>query len=523
MTLIDIFEENLNKYPNNIAVIYEKQRLTYLKMNTCINKLAQSLISLGFQKGDRAGIYMENSIEYIYILFAVLKCGGVVVPINNFLTENEVEYILSDSKIKILFTCKTCYEKIINLIHKNDFINYSIITDSNISDSKILFFYDLISKTTSQKPDIILDENNLAFLIYTSGTTGYPKGAMLSHKNLVSNIKGCLDACKVNSKDKIIIILPMFHSFTNTVCILLPLSVGARIIIVRTLKPFSRVLKILLLERVTIFVGIPKIFSLLADHNLPWFFKYINPIKICISGAAPLPGEVLNKFENKLNIPLLEGYGLTEASPVVSINPINGIRKPGSIGLPITNVDVKIVNDKIEELPPLKIIGNETEDEKQTKQDKSIGEIIVKGPNVMIGYYNKENETKETIRDGWLYTGDIGFKDEDGYIYIVDRKKDMILVHGMNVYPREIEEIIYKHPAIKEACVIGIKHIHYGEFPKAYIVLNENKKATEKELKEFCKKYLAQYKIPHLFIFMSDLPKTGTGKISKKDIRKLNP
>jgi len=299
----------------------------------------------------------------------------------------------------------------------------------------------------------------------------------------------------------------MFHSFAFTVCILLPLSVGASIAVVEHLRPFRRVVRNVIKKKITVFVGIPSIFNILAHMEIPHVFtsrvlKLIDPLRLCISGAAALPAEVLKAFEDKFRVPLLEGYGLTEASPVVSFNPMHGIRKPGSVGLPVAGVKIKVVDDKSQDLGCDKI-----------------GELLVKGDNIMKGYLNKEEDTREAIKDEWLYTGDIAKIGKDGYIYILDRKKDMINVRGLNVYPVEIEIVLLKHPKIKEAAVVGMPDKFKGEVPKAFIVLKENETLPGSEVIKYLRKNLALFKIPKFVEFTKSLPKTATGKVLKRQLR----
>ncbi len=331
---------------------------------------------------------------------------------------------------------------------------------------------------------------------------------MLSHYNLIWNALDSAEAIKATYKDTFICILPLFHSFAATVCMNLPLLVGAKIVIMKSVRPFSRVLRIVRKNLVSIFVGVPSIYNILKDIKLPRIFhspliKLFNPVRLCISGAAALPVETFKGFEKKFHIPLLEGYGLTEASPVVTLNPLKGIRKAGSIGIALSkNIELKIVDDKDNVLNP-----------------EEIGELLVKGPNVMPGYYQQEEATGSTLKDGWLYTGDMAKIDNDGYVYIVGRKKEMVNVRGLNVYPREIEEVLYQNPKIKEAAVIGTPDTHKGEVPIGFVVLKEGKNATEHEIIHYLRERLASYKVPKYIEFRNSLPKNTTGKILKRVLK----
>jgi long-chain acyl-CoA synthetase len=339
---------------------------------------------------------------------------------------------------------------------------------------------------------------------------------MLTHGNLISNAVSSAKAIKITSRDNFVCVLPLFHSFAATVCMLLPLLNGGRMTIFASPRPFKRVLRTMIKKKVTIFTGIPSIFNILKDAKVPRLLttplisKIINPLRMCISGAAALPVDTLVRFEKKFKIPLIEGYGLTEASPVVSLNPLKGVRKPGSIGLPLPDVKIKVIDDKDKQL--------------STGQ---IGELLVMGPNVMRGYLNQPEANKETIKDGWLYTGDLVKTDSDGYIFIVGRKKEMVNVRGFNVYPKEIEDVLYQHPLVKEAAVIGVTDQHKGEVPKGFVVLKENSGSPdaqpprspdeiERELLHYLRERLAAYKIPRKIEVVESFPKSATGKILKR-------
>jgi long-chain acyl-CoA synthetase len=343
--------------------------------------------------------------------------------------------------------------------------------------------------------------SNLAVIIYTSGTTGRPKGAMLSNWNLVNNVTSSMKALEVFPKDRFILFLPLFHSFTATVCMLLPFYIGCPVILLEGVNR-KDIRHAIGRYRVTIFVAVPALYNIMSQAKISFLARWLNPIRLYISGGAPLSVEVLGRFEKVFRRPLLEGYGLSEASPVVSVNPLTGERKAGSVGLPLPGVEVKVVNGEERELPPGKV-----------------GEVIVQGDNVMSGYYNQPEASAQTVRGGWLFTGDMGRIDEDGYIYIVDRKKDMLIVRGCNVYPREVEEVLYSHPKVAEAAVVGIIDRHRGEVPKAYIVLKEGMQADEKEIKRYCMERLARFKVPRVVEFRDSLPMTPTGKVLKRELR----
>ena len=502
MNLIEMLEESARRYSNRIALIFERRRISYRKLSEAVSRLATGLLALGIKSGEKIGILLSNSPEYVFSYFGGLKAGAIVVPLNSFLKTEELKYILEDAGARFLITSSDFLEMANQLRLRVESLEKIIIVDKKVSGT--ISFEELLASLPLKSGPVLLPEE-VGLLLYTSGTTGHPKGVMLTHQNLLSNALSCTRAIRISKRDNFICLLPMFHSFTFTVCILIPLSVGGRVTIVASVKPFRKVIRCILINRVTVLVGIPALYNLLVNFNLPrlfFLFRFLNPLRFCISGAASLPVEVLARFEKKFHLPLLEGYGLTETSPVVSFNPLKGMRKPGSVGLPLSGIEVKVV-DKTGK----RLLAGE------------VGELLVKGANVMKGYYNRPEETKEVLREGWLATGDLAKIDEDGYIYIVERKKDMVNVRGLNVYPREVEEIFYHHPAVAEAAVIGIKDEERGEVPIAYIVLKEGKKITEKELLSFCRERIASYKVPKRIIFKTSLPKTITGKILKKELR----
>ncbi|MCM8757862.1 MAG: long-chain fatty acid--CoA ligase [Candidatus Omnitrophica bacterium] len=501
--LAELLEVNSHNFKDNYALLFYNRKITYKEFHWMVLRLSQGLKNLGITKNDRVAIFLGNCPEFVISYFAILYLGAIAVPINNMLKQEELSFILKHSEAKLIISSIKYIDIIDRIIAEGDcFLKYTILIDAILPT--VLNFYEIIEHTLPlDKREEILPED-VASILYTSGTTGDPKGVLLTHKNFLSNVNSCIKAIYPNQKDNFICILPMFHSFALTVCIFIPLAVGATITVVDHIRPFRKVIRNVIKKKVTIFVAIPSIYNVLTHIYIPEAFmarvlKLIGSVRICISGAAALPVEVLEAFEKKFNVPLLEGYGLTEASPVVSLNPLKGIRKSASVGLPLEGIEVKVVDDEGKELPR-----------------ENIGELLIKGPNVMKGYFKDESATKETIKDGWLYSGDLAKLDKDGYIYIVDRKKDMINVRGLNVYPQEIEKVLIRHPKIKECAVIGVKDKFKGEVPKAFLVLKENVSLTEREVIEYLRQHIAQFKIPKYIEIVNDLPKTSTGKIAKK-------
>ena len=504
-TLGEMLEKMALRYPHRVALIFGRKKITYQQLLITSEKLAHSLYNVGIRKGDKISLWLPNCPEFVYSFFAVSRIGAIVCPINSMFKREETKFIVQDSQTKILITSIDKLEQAENILSRVDNLKYIISIKSPPRKDAILDFYTFIDKVSPLKKRIPLMGEEPAEIIYTSGTTGKPKGAILTHKNLLINISDCSSAIKVSKRDCFICILPLFHSFASTVCMLLPLYCGARIVIMRTVRPFKRVIRTIFKNRVTIFVAVPSVFNILSETKVSklklLIALFLNPIRVCISGAAALPLNVWQKFEKKFRRPLLQGYGLTEAAPVVSLNPLRGRRIPESVGMSLPSVKVKVVDEQGRSLP-----GGQ------------IGELLVKGDNVMKGYFKMDEETKKTLKDGWLYTGDLAKIDEENFIYIMGRLKEMINVRGFNVYPKEIEDILYRHPKVKEAAVSGMSHRHRGEVPVAFIV--RDSEVNEREINSYLKANLASYKVPLKIIFKDVLPKNSTGKVLKRELIK---
>lgn len=450
---------------------------------------------LGVRPGDRVGLWLKNCPEFIFGLIGALQAGAVVVPINNFLKPDEVGFILNDAGCQVLLPDNETGSHTHRLMLLRPGLRVlSLDKDGGAQIASVQ------APAAEKLPGSQRATEDLAVLIYTSGTTGHPKGAMLSHGNLLHNVESCRRVLDVNESDRLGVILPLFHSFMLTVGVLLPLRLGAGIVLVRSLHPARAMLQELFERQTTILPAIPQVFRSLA--HAPGLPPRL-PFRICISGAAPLPVQVWSDFTSRFSALLLEGYGLSEASPVVSLNPPQGPIKPGSIGRPIPDVEMSVQDDDGNHLPP----GH-------------VGEICVRGGNVMLGYWNQPEETARTLRNGWLLTGDVGYCDPDGFYYITDRKKDMLLVNGINVYPREIEEVLYQFPGVREAAVIGVPDARKGEHPVAFIAWESGiPPVEEKTLLHFLRERLADYKVPREIHFVPLLPRNATGKILKTALR----
>ena len=467
------------------AIFWGEQGITYEALQQRVQGMAAHLReSLGVQKGQRVGLWMKNCPEFVWAYFGILYAGAVIVPINNFLKPDEIGHILADAGVDVLVTDTSMAEGVQKLLAERKGLREVRVEDVQPRSGE------------TQLPD--LKESDLAVLIYTSGTTGRSKGAMLTHGNLLSNVESCRQVLMAMDDDSFVVLLPLFHSFMMTVGMLLPLLVGGSLLLIKSVHPPKNIILEVMQRRATILPAVPQFFRTLASVPVPrdW------PLRLCISGGAPLPGEILREFNERMPIPLIEGYGLSEASPVVTLNPVKGPWKAGSIGIPIPDVEVSVQDETGHVLG----IG-------QT------GEIAVRGPNVMRGYWNQPDETAKALRNGWLLTGDIGHCDADGYFFITDRKKDMLLVNGINVYPREIEELMYQFPGIKEAAVIGIPDERKGEQPLAFVAANEGTTVDERAFLQFLRGKLADYKVPKRVVCMPALPRNATGKILKRALR----
>jgi len=489
MNLVSSFESSVRRHRHKVALFWGERECSYAELWSQTRALSSHLkTELGLSRGDRVALWLKNCPEFIPAFFGILDAGGVVVPINNFLKADEVGYILNDAGIDLLVTDADL---------GSHFRTLASIRPS-LKLTKVEGLPNWNATAPPAEPGLGATECDLAVLIYTSGTTGRPKGAMLSHGNLLHNVESCRIVLQTVEADRFAVLLPLFHSYMLTVGMLLPLIVGSSIVLVKSLHPVRNVLQEIIQRKATALPAIPQFYRSMANASIP----VPLPLRLCISGAAPLPVQVLRDFEARFHIPLIEGYGLSEASPVVTKNPLDGTRKPGSIGLPIPNVEVSIQDDSGRELG-----------------DNQVGEVCVRGGNVMLGYWKLPDETAKAIRNGWLLTGDIGYRDNEGYYYITDRKKDMLLVNGINVYPREIEEVLYQFPGVREAAVVGKPDSRRGEQPIAFVAANDCVSLDEKAMQHFARRKLADYKVPRTIVQLPSLPRNATGKILKTALR----
>jgi long-chain acyl-CoA synthetase len=479
------------EHPDVIACKLDDAAFNYGLLDQASARVAAMLKSKGVAPGDRVGIMLPNVPYFPAIYYGVLRIGGVVVPMNVLLKGREVGFYLSDSGVKILFAWHGFLEAAEQGAQNAGGVEVVSVKPGEIEG--MIFAHEPDEDVAERAAD------DTAVILYTSGTTGKPKGAELTHHNLRKNVEVSVGLFDMGVGDTIFAGLPLLHSFGQTCTMNAAIYGGATI----TLLPrfdAGKALEIIARDRCTVFEGVPTMYGALLNH--PGREDYdVSCLRVCASGGASMPVEVLRGFEDAFGCKVLEGYGLSETSPVASFNHPDRDRKPGSIGTPIAGVEMKVVDDDGEEVPT-----------------GEIGEILIKGHNVMKGYLNQPEATAEAIKDGWFATGDMAKVDEDGYFFIVDRKKELIIRGGYNVYPREVEEVLYEHPAVREVAVVGVPHAELGEEVGAAIALKEGAEADPEEIKAFVKEQVAAYKYPRKIWLVDDLPKGPTGKILKREI-----
>jgi len=525
MPLYGLLDKSARKYPDSTLSIFFGKELTYRQIKEMSDRLAASLMGMGIGKGKKVALILPNSPAFVISYYAVLKTGAMVVPLNPLYTTHELEFHFTDSQADTVITIPLFLEKVAPLAGKTPLrrIIYSYLSDYlpfPLNIAQRLKEFPLVRKWRGKSradfynmADLIkhanirgfepanVDPDDDAVMIYSGGTTGVAKGIILSHFAIVANAHMIKTWGDLNPEERIMAVLPFFHGYGMNVTMNAPILAGMPIVM---LPRFSArgMAKAIHRYRPTITAAVPTI--LVALSNLKDVDKYdFSSLKAVWVGAAPLTKAIKENFEKRTGGRAIEGYGLTEAVTAIMANPYRGKHKVGSIGLPFPDVDAKIVSIETgEDLPP----GEQ-------------GEIVLKTPTVMKGYHNLPEETKNTLRDGWLYTGDIGYMDEDGYFYITDRKKDLIIVGGFNVFPREIDELIYKHPKVKEGITVGVPDDYLGERIKVFIVLKEGETATEEEFIEYFREHLVKYKVPSEVEFRKELPKSAIGKILRRVLR----
>jgi long-chain acyl-CoA synthetase len=522
VSLHAILEKTAKEHPEKAAIAYFEGEITYRELDSLSNQFAVALAALGVKKGDRVAVFLPNIPQFVIAYYGFLKVGAVLTAISPLHKEREIEYQLTDSEAETIIALDSLYPIVEKVWQKTklknavvtsaeDYASKTAISPSRVGQKPNVYsFQELLKEKGAKPPKVNINpREDLAALQYTGGTTGTAKGAMLTHLNLVSNslafaawIKGTV------AQETFLTALPLFHIYGMTTSMNVPICLAAKMALLPRFDP-QMALESIQRHRVTVFCGVPTMYSvLLANPELGKFD--LTSIRVCISGASPLPPQVQKKFMDITGGFLAEGYGLTEASPVTHCNPVDKTMRTvrlSSIGLPMPDTDARIVD---------------AETGAKTLKHGETGELAVKGPQVMRGYWKRPEQTALVLRNGWLLTGDIAKMDRDGYFYITDRKKDLIKYKDYSVYPREIEDVIYEHSAVKLCAVVGKSDPMVGEIPKAFIVLKDGAKATETEIMEFVKDKVASYKAIREIEFRKDLPLSGAGKILRRTLREEN-
>lgn len=498
-TLVELLRASAERYGAHPAISFQGRTTTHAEFGKLTDRVAAGLATDGVAPGDRVALYCVNSDAFAAAYFGILKAGATVVPINLLLNPKEIAYILNDAGAKTLIYHELFAEQASFLKQLAPAVTRRIcIGQTNpLADLS----WAALLKEGAEPPHPAIDDDDLAAILYTSGTTGHPKGAMLMHRNLAANVASIREALHLEpGKDVLLCVLPMFHAFAATVCMIFPLTNGCTLVPVPKFDP-QGVADAIAANSVTLLAAVPSMFNVmlrLPDSEA----SKLASLHFAVSGGAAMPVEIMRQFEAKFGKLIYEGDGPTECSPVTCVNPIGGKRKPASVGLPVPRVEMKIVDDHGSELP-----------------HGEVGEIVVRGPNVMKGYWNQPEETANAFFGEWFRTGDLGTEDDEGYFYIVDRKKDMLIVNGMNVYPRVIEEVLFQHPAVREAAVVGEPDELHGEIPVAFIALKEGAEATAANLRLFCLDNLGRHQVPRKFNFLPQLPRNAAGKVLKRELR----
>lgn len=505
------------RFPDKIALVEAGtgKKVSYHELLMQVDRAADMFFEHGIRKGDRVAVAHRNSINTVVANFGLYKLGAVCIPMNFMVTKpEEIEYILNNAEAKAVVTQAEFIRHYVKCLPQLPTVKYIFTTDeipSSAAECPIIQkFWEEIEKSTfhDETASAQAGLDDLAFILYTSGTTGLPKGAMLTHGNLASNVISCAQIFKINDNDCFLCLLPMFHSFAWTACVVIPLYLNLKVVIVANVMPASKWLGAMGTEKVTLILAVPQIYAVLSKEakglkRLYLRFWPFKNVRFGVSGAAPLTQEIKDRFEEKIGVPILEGYGLTETSPVVSVN-TEELQKIKSVGPAIPAVSTLVLDDDGKEVPR-----------------NAEGELCVKGPNVFRGYWGNEKATHDAFtEDGWFKTGDIVTVDDDGFIFIKDRKKDMIIIKGLKVFSAQVEAIICEHPAVEECAVIGVPDGRGGEFVKVYVVKKEGAELSDGEFRKFLKTHLDNYKRPRDFEFVESLPKNALRKVLKRELRK---
>ena len=529
LNVVDFFERTVEQWGGNTAVTLKGKNLTYREVKDMVDRFATALAGMGVKKDSRVSLWLPNLPQSVIAYFAILKLGAQVVNTNPLYMEREIEHHFNDAGVTVVVTLDYLWWYKLRPMLGRTKVEHVVVTSipdylpwplnwlaplklkkthqwvKVPKEKNVHFFKKLIAETPPEPPQVSFPMDHVAVLQYTGGTTGVSKGAMLTHANLSANVQQAAMwfPSLQPGKETLLACLPYFHVFGMTVSMLWPVRIGARIVMAPNPRDIEDLVRSISIFKVSILPAVPALF--VAINNFPGLRKYdVSSVKACFSGSAPLPVDVMVRFENLTGGRITEGFGMTETSPATHVNPLTGLRKAGSVGVPVPGTDMKIVDVETGETELG--IGQE-------------GELCVRGPQVMAGYWNRPDETANALRDGWIYTGDLARVDEDGFTFIVGRKKDMILAGGYNVYPDEVDNVIFSHPAVLEVATIGVPDERCGEAVKTFVVLKPGETLTEEALKAFCKHELAAYKVPKLVEFLPELPKSSMMKILRRELR----
>jgi long-chain acyl-CoA synthetase len=503
MNVSEFISDNAKRHGQRVAVVFREEKITYKQLDERISKCARGFLDRGVAKGTTFALVMRNCPEFVIISMALARIGAVVVPINFLEKADRLQLILNDAGAAGVITSKEFLRHVKTAVEAVPSVKLKFLREGEqdgFTDIKSVLQSDPLTETPT------VNDTDLMMLLYTSGTTGQPKGVMLTHKNFIANVDQCLKGIDLSAHDRFLCLLPLFHAFSWTTCLLIPMRLGAMTVIIESLLPFDPVIKAIWHNKVTLFVAVPQIYAALTARVTgakAFLLRWLNPVRACICGAAPLPDHVRISFEKTFAVPFLEGYGLTEAAPVVTMNRMDK-RKPHTVGPALPGVDISIRDEAGKEV-----------------RQGDVGEIWIKGDNLMKGYYNKPQESKDAFTpDGWFKTGDMGRFDDERFLSIVDRKKDLIIVKGLNVYPQEIENVIQQDPGVQEVAVVGkVNPADGDETIRAFVTIKEGKTVEKSRLFELCRAQLAAYKIPKEIVVIDEMPKNALQKILKKELR----
>ncbi|HHW43273.1 MAG TPA: long-chain fatty acid--CoA ligase [Desulfotomaculum sp.] len=505
MNLAEKLAETGRLFPGGEALVHGSQRVSYARLNDQVNRLANGLKKLGLESGHRVLVALENCPEFVISFYAIMAIRGVVVPVDPFYTIYEAAVIARDATPELIICNAQNLSLYRELAGEVSIPRGIVVTGQEINPAADYSFEQILAGSSPAPPPFPAEEkrDTVVEILYTPGNTGKPKGVMLTNHNLYSNATTFARFCHLTPEDRSLLVAPAYHSGAQTCLLHASLAAGATVVILERWPGPRAVLETMEKERITYFFGTPTMYSLLV--NYPEAHRYnLDSWRLAYAGGSHLSPQLFYAFSEKFGLTITEGYGLTETSPVVCSNPVDGPKKPGSVGPAFPGVEVQIVDYEDEPVPA-----------------GQVGEIIVRGPNVMKGYFNQEEETRWALRNGWLHTGDLAYMDGDGYVFIVDRKKNVIIRGGVNIDPREVEDVLYLHPQVFDVAVVGVPDPVMGEEVMAFVMLRENAEVDAESLKEFCAGRLAPYKVPRRIQFVDDLPKTTSGKLLKRELKRI--